>query len=195
MPANSYCDYARIMLALPGSAVEVAKRAGMNESATRRILRQFWLCRLVHPGDVKLRSGGAQTIWHAGEGAAHEKATVIKPKRVRSGDVTFAVLWRSLEDGGTVTELARRTGMSKDTIFPVLYVLRSKKAAYVCGWEEFSRGRRAIWTLGEGKDVPKPAPRGLSYRRRAQLMATGILTRLGAANQERQAACQSRRHN
>ena len=70
----------------------------------------------------------------------------------------------------TLKELSATTGFSFDGINSVLRLMVGK--AYICGWKR-QRGAVccAIWRLGVGEHVPRPAPR---YEKKAKYNATVV---------------------
>lgn len=72
-----------------------------------------------------------------------------------------SAILEALEKHGPLThdDLVDKTGLSTNSISPVLAKLRKNSIIYISGWQ---RGKlnvsRAIYALGTGLDAPKPRP-------------------------------------
>ena len=157
MPAGGYADYARVMAALPGTARQIARRTGMDDSGVRRVVRAFWALGLAHPGRRKPATcqHPAEAIWVAGSGPTAEGLRIGKPLRPLVQHIAFKHLWRALEDGATKAELRELTGL---TVLTILRALRAMQV-HICEYETDALGRPvAVWKLGKKPDVPRPLP-------------------------------------
>lgn len=67
---------------------------------------------------------------------------------------------------GTRYQLAERTGLHRNYISRILVALKEQNCAYIIGWERDTTGRQqqAIFTIGYGEDVPRPAPQTQKQR-------------------------------
>jgi hypothetical protein len=157
MPSASYSDYARIMLALPGTAKQVAERVEMKPRAMLRILRRLWALRMVRP-DGRCPDAPAnhpELRWAAGDGPAVLGARAIKPDRPCAQLIAFSYIWRALKDGDTVPSIVEQSGASRISVYRLLKTLG--KNAHVMGWEPHgTRTAVAVWVLGPGVDAKKP---------------------------------------
>jgi hypothetical protein len=182
MPAGGYEDYAKFMLALPGTARQIAKRTGMDESGVRRLARSFWALGLAHPGGRKPAKAHqpVEAIWRIGEGPKADGLRVATPMRPLSQHIAWKYLWRALEDGGTKQELREVTGLGNVTIRRALLAL----PVYVCEYEVDALGRPvAVWKLGKKPDAPRPAPptEGEKWRAYQKRKAWRVLAQQGVA--------------
>lgn len=186
MPASSYLDLARVMLALPATAVEVAQRVGMTERSTRLILRRLWAVKLVHPGATREvgKHRNITAVWLPGDGKAAPGLFTSRAVALRSNLIAFATLWRALQEGSTAHDLGDDNGLSHVSVYRMLKYLRERKQVHIGGFMRDALGRPvAIWVLGEGANAPRPRAQNATvksrlYRERKRLKA---LTMLGAA--------------
>ena len=70
---------------------------------------------------------------------------------------------------GTRYGLAERTSLNRNYVSRMLIALKEEGCAYIIGWERDTTGRyaQAIFTLGFGKDAPRP-PRQTQRERDAK---------------------------
>jgi hypothetical protein len=180
MPAGGYEDYGRVMQALPGTARQIAKRTGMQDSGVRRLVRAFWALGLAHPGGRKPATARqpAEAIWRRGDGPKADGVRVGKPMRPLVQHIAFKHLWRALEDGATKAELRELTGL---TVLTILRALRAMQV-HICEYETDALGRPvAVWKLGKKPDVPRPLPPSdvEKWRRYQQRKAWRVLAQQG----------------
>lgn len=174
MPTASYVDYARVMLALPARADQVAERVGMTVSCVRLILRQLWSLRMAHPGEAEGARNNVVAVWLQGDGDA--APGVRGGGRLKPGAqlIAFATIWRALDGGARVSVVFEETGVSRDAVYRLLGFMRKAGGAHITTWEKDRFGRAvAVWTLGEGRDAPRPKLRtageiARQYNRRLQ---------------------------
>lgn len=180
MPAGGYADYARVMRALPGTAKQIARRTGMDDSGVRRLVRSLWGLGLMHPGGKQPASKWhpAEAIWKRGEGPSAPGLRVGKPMRPLSQHIAFKYLWKALQDGATKLELQELTGLGQVTIRRSMLVL----PVHICEYEPDALGRPvAVWKIGKKPNAPKPAPPsdGEKWRRYQQRKAWRVLAQQG----------------
>ena len=124
MPSASYVDYAALLLAMPGTAEQLAQRMGWRVIATRLILRRMQALQLAHasraPGVSSTRT---PWLWQRGEGDSGRAALRPKPSHIG-----FAYLWREIEAGATVSGAAEAAGASRVTVLRLLWALRARGA-------------------------------------------------------------------
>lgn len=83
--------------------------------------------------------------------------------RVRVNAVALAHLLIGLQDAcHTCHQLSDLTGLAVGTVRHYLKTLHAKGIIHICDWTEDARGNRTlkVFTLGTGKDMPKPKPAG-----------------------------------
>ena len=159
MPAGGFTDYANLMRALPGTARELEKRTGMGDSGVRRVLRAFWWLKLVHPGAAKIGGlrNAPEAVWMLGEGPVAAGLRIGGPVRALPQHISWAYLWRGLQDGATRTELRVLTGMSMISVQRSLKALRP--IIRISEYERDSLGRPyPVWQFGKGQSKPRPKP-------------------------------------
>lgn len=184
--------YVRIMAALPGNCEQVAERSGLTSRGARATLRTLWGQKILHPGGTEKTSrGAARTIWIADEGDMHPSLRLAKPPRPRAAQIAFAVLWKCLDDGGSVEECVERTGLSRSTVYRLLKAARAANLVRVSAWTLGGHSRWvAVWSLGNGRNAPKPPAMDARARwqRWRELFGARKLLRLGAANDSQREA-------
>ena len=77
----------------------------------------------------------------------------------RVNALAFAIMVRALLDGEyTTREMADITGLAIATVRGYVKAIHKAGAAYVSGWDQDDCGRYRArqYTLGEGRDVPRP---------------------------------------
>jgi len=103
---------------------------------------------------------------------------------IRINALAFANLVSALFDGGyTARELADVSGLSIATVRRYVNALHKAHAVHVSGWDQDDCGRyKAVqYTIGEGVDMPKPAPASKLEKRarwRSKMRNLAILTKL-----------------
>jgi predicted ArsR family transcriptional regulator len=101
---------------------------------------------------------------------------MTKITRRRINALSLTLMLKTLEEGhATVHDIRDATGLCAFTVRSYLLTMHREGLVRVVGWEQDSRGRytTAAYTLGRGKNVPKPAPRNRSetnrlYRQRCK---------------------------
>ena len=157
MPAASYADYADILLAMPATANDIARRLGLDDTALRATLRGMLQLGLAHPGMLRIAGRSREAIWIMGEGQQCPDGRRIRPARPKAHLIGFAGLWRELEDGATSRQACAESGASKVTFVRLLRHLRGRQAAHITAWERDAIGRPvAVWRIGSGRDAKKP---------------------------------------
>ncbi len=190
MPSVSYGDYADLLLALPGTAAQIAARLGWSATATRGVLRRMQALQLAHASHALIVGNTKSWVWSRGDG----EAAMREPLRPKASHIGFAYLWRELEAGSTVLGASDASGASKVTVQRLLNRLRSRGQARVCAWERDSQNRPvAVWRIGAGTNVPKPrrssSEKGKAYRRaRAADALRTVWMPAANAQQRREAA-------
>jgi len=99
--------------------------------------------------------------------------------QVKLNAVMFTMMLEELFSGPcTAQHISEATGMHTLTVQRTLRVMHRRGVVRVTGWERDSRGRYSIrvFAFGEGKDTPRPAPKGRTqmsreYRARAKSVA------------------------
>ena len=63
-------------------------------------------------------------------------------------------------------ELEKRTGITYDTLCPIINAMHERGALHISAWKQDSMGRQtiAVYTLGIGVDVPKRKPKTHAQR-------------------------------
>lgn len=190
MPAVSYTDYADLMLAMQGTAEQIAARVGWAKTATRVILRRMQALHLAHASHALIVGNTKTWVWSRGIGDGGNR----KSLRPKASHIGFAHLWRELEAGATVLGAAEATGAAKPTVHKLLMHLRRKRQAHVCAWEKDAMNRPvAVWRIGVGNSVPKPkrsnAEKQRAYRqaRSADALRTVWMPAANAEQQRRAA--------
>ena len=91
-------------------------------------------------------------LWH-GPGTKLEKLGYKK----NVSEMVYAMLCGPF----TRSELAARSGITYDTLCPVINALHERGALYISSWRQNTIGRYtvAVYTLGIGVDQPKPKPK------------------------------------
>lgn len=104
--------------------------------------------------------------------------------QVKLNGMLFARMIRMLQDpaGQSVYDIASETGLHPVTVQRYLRELRRAGAAYICAWQQDSRGRDAIkvYRLGEGREARRrkltPAQRQARSRAKKAMLAVTHLT-------------------
>lgn len=187
MPACSIADYADVMLAIPGTASEIAQRAGWAASPMRIALRRLQHLGLVRPAMLRCVGQTREVVWAAGaHGDEHPTiAGAPRPMRPKAAMIAFAHLWRAFADGATIDGAAEECGVCKLTAWRLMWRLRERQHAHVGGWETDSQGRAvAAWRIGHGRNAPKPrstsAEKSKRYRDTRRLRRIETLGRIVA---------------
>jgi len=157
MPSLAFCDYAKVILALPASADAIAKAVGMTPRGVTTLLRRMWSLRLASPNVVVPTGPKAypMAIWSASEEPAHPRIRVGRALRPRAHLIAFSYAWRCLESGSTVPSMVAETGLSTVTIYSLFREIRPH--IRVCEWEPDALGRPvSVWKLGTGSNKRKP---------------------------------------
>lgn len=89
----------------------------------------------------------------------------------------IAAFLRVMNDGAvSVKEMSEKTGISYDTVRPLMNVLHDEGVLYISHWKVDTLGRQsvAVYALGVGNDAPKRKPktgaqRSMAYKVRQQL--------------------------
>jgi hypothetical protein len=187
MPASSYADLVRVMLALPGSAAEVAERVNMTQRGTTILLRRLASLKLVHIGAIRPTGPRAHpvAVWHEGEGTDNLLTRVGPPMRPRAQHIAFASVWRALQDGATVRQVVEETGVAQVSVYRILWALGSR--AKIGGWEKDAQGRAVkAWCVSVPTNAPRPAKLtpGQKWDRYHQRVAFRTMAALGATASE-----------
>jgi hypothetical protein len=190
MPAISYSDHARAILALPGTAENIAERCGMTARGVTIMFRRMWSLDLVHPGGAELGPSphsGTTAVWIAGPGERAAGIRLGTPMRPLASHIAFASIWQELQDGATIHGIAEETGTSHVTVYRLLADLRRQGAVRIVGYERDAVNRNvAVWALGRGQDVRKrlvtPSEKHRRYRERLSLKPLAMLALAGAEN-------------
>lgn len=186
MPTYSYVDYARLMLALPGTSEQIALRIGSEQRNVAYIMSSFWRLGLCHPGSVgkgKIH-GGKTAVWMLGAGQMAAGLRVRKIGRSKAQHIAFAEIWRRLEDGATVKHVARECGTAYRSVYSVTDTLKQAGMAHISTWDKDDLGRPvAVWVIGPGKDADKPPAKEPTqkYREYKARLRFKALTMLGAS--------------
>lgn len=159
MPAGGFAEYARLMMALPATANQIAARTGMGDGGVRRLLRKFWWLKLVHPGG-KRQAGcrhPVEAVWMEGEGPAVQGLRLAAPLRASAQHIAWAVMWRALKDGATKLELQELSGVTGVSVRRAICALGS--LVHVAEYERDALGRPfPVWKIGRKKSMQKPKP-------------------------------------
>ena len=190
MPTISYADHAKALLALPGTAEDIAERCGMTDRGVTLMFRRMWSLGLVHPGGAepgRSPHSGTMAVWMAGEGPRAPGIRLGSAMRPLAGHIAFASIWRELQDGGTAHGIAEDTGTNRVSVYRLLAFLREQGAIRIVGYDRDALNRSvAVWALGRGQDVRKrlvtPSEKHRRYRERITLKPLAMLALAGAAN-------------
>lgn len=152
MPAVSYRDYADLLLAMPGTASQLAAKLGWTAVATRGVLRRMHALHLAHASHALIVGNSKSWVWSRGSEASDRG-----PLRPKAAHIGFAYLWREMETGATMLGAAEASGASKVTVQRLVNHLRDRRCVHICAWERDSQTRPvAVWRIGAGNNVPKP---------------------------------------
>lgn len=87
---------------------------------------------------------------------------MVRRSSVRVNAIAIAELMVGLQDGcHTMLELADLSGLAINTVRNYCNQLHKRGAVFISDWREDAKGGRTlkVFELGQGKDMPKPAPR------------------------------------
>lgn len=190
----------RMLVCLPASSVEIARRIGSDEQVVSRWLWQCRLKGLVHCTHVEhVRPHVFVRHWAMGPGVNAESPNDSR-RRGRSvkpveAVVTFGLVWRALENPHTAPELAEVTGIDHRSVNKLLKQFREAKMAHISGWQPVAHSYAPEWTRGHGQTARRPAPLPRKVvnarawqRRKEKLAALALQQALTAPMQEREAA-------
>lgn len=185
MPTYSYVDYARLMLALPGTSEQIAQRIGSGQRNVAYIMSSFWRLELCHPGSVGKGKvhGGKTAVWMLGAGQMATGLRVRKIGRSKAQHIAFAAIWRALEEAATAKHIARECGTALRSVYKVTETLKQAGMAHISTWDKDDLGRPvAVWVIGHGKDAERPPAKGPTqkYREYKARLRFKALTMLGA---------------
>lgn len=169
----SVCDLADILKLItvsPMTARQVAEQHKCTVVVLRRILRCMVQMGVAHVSgwDNSIR-GTPAAIFAGGKGknappptkASGEQMATPWGKGIRSRPtvnlVLFASLIHGLDEGGTIAELAERSGCNPATATKFVNHVRRLGLAYVGAWHQNWTGYPArVFMLGCRRDVPRP---------------------------------------
>lgn len=189
MPSASYVDYARLLLAMPGTSEEIGEKAGMTKACAARILVSLWRLGLCHPGGVKVLKVHANrtAVWSVGEGEKAEGLRVKMAARSKAQHIAFAHLWKMLDHGATAHEAAEESGVAHASAYRMIAELKEHGLVRIAAWEPDNLGRPvAVWQIGEGASAKKPkakraGQKAKEYRARLVYKALTAIGREAAA--------------
>jgi Mn-dependent DtxR family transcriptional regulator len=157
MPGHiGFPAYCKAIAALPGTSAEIADRCGFRPKSVTGLMRRFWQLGLVTPAGIGYRKA---VIWKYGIHPAVESIRMGGPIRPYANHILFAAMIRALGDARTARQLGEDVGVSLLSAQTAIRHLRAAGLVHLSEWGLCAFGRPvAMYELGKGRDVPKPAP-------------------------------------
>ena len=91
-----------------------------------------------------------------------ETTKPAKKRQVRLGYLVYAMVLEEMLSGPvTARAIADHTGLGHRYVCRMLKAMHQRKVVHLSGWDKDVIGRNGVrvYSLGPGRDVPKPAPK------------------------------------